>query len=375
MPKTTSTFFYTLLACGLGFTSYCQAIGGSNPKTFLDSLETPLQQLYNYDFRGAENSINKIRFQHPNHPAIEIFDCLYTYWINFPISEHPSEAGKYSKLLETSLTSAEVLLKKNKEDPESNFYCLFLNVLIARQKASEGKMVKAAGYALDAYKYIKKGFTLKSKLNEFFFSTGLYDYYREYLPEQNKIYKFLAWSLGFPKGNKEMGIKYLDTAASRAVIVKPEALLLASSIYLKYENLPNKALSYALILNQLYPNNTTFTINYLEALIQNNKYREAENKLKEIEAIKLKSKYIELSIVLFKGIITEKYYHNDSLAKIYYLSGIKYNPDWYMGNYVGLSYFGLGNIEKKQGNIAEANKYYKKAHEFCEYNTIKSITK
>lgn len=340
----------------------------------LTVINKGLTELYNFKFLEAQQLIVPLRSKFKEHPALLIFDCLTIYWRYFPLSEHPQQQKSYVQLLEDAKDRTEKFLKVNSNDAERLFYILFVDVLLAREYAAEDRSTKAATTALDAYKYIKKGFALKEKFTEFYFSTGLYNYYREFLPEQNGLYKFLAWTFHFPQGTKKDGLYYLDKSTALTVFVKPEALLLTASIYLKYENDKDKALLYASSLNKSYPNNGCFRVFYVETLIQNNRFEEAEKELQVIERLADSARYYRMSALLFKGMLEEHYHKNDIEAKKYYLNVIRYNPDWDTGNYIGLAFFGLGNISKRLGDKENEQKYFKKANKLCEYGSVKKAT-
>ena len=339
-------------------------------KTVMDTLKKSLDQLYNYDFNNSMQTVSSIRVKYPEHPAILTFDCLYIYWKNFPLSDHKNESEAYVKSLKNALEKAEDFLEKDSDDAERVFYCLFLDILLARQNAADDNSWTAFKYFRKAYSLIKRGFTLQDKFSEFYFSTGLYNYYREFFPEQHPFYKVFTWS--FPSGNKVKGLQYLDKAATQTIFVMPEALSLTSAIYLKYENNLLQALKYAIDMNLRYPNNLYFKVQYIENLIQCGVYPEAELKLASLSTNT--ENYYKLPIALFNGMLQEKHYKKFDLAKKWYLMAINSPAGWDTDNYIGLAYYGLGNIYKAKGDLKNAKKYYKKANTLCEYLTVKKET-
>jgi tetratricopeptide (TPR) repeat protein len=343
-----------------------------NQPPVLDSVKKSLDQLYNFDFDNATHTIASVKAKYPDHPAVLIFDCLHSYWKNFPVSVNEANNTSYRQTLLTTLQKTKAFLKNDDDNPERIFYLLFVDILLARQCAADDRSWAAADYAMDAYRLIKKGFKLQDTFKEFYFSTGLYKYYREFFPEQNKIYKPIAWVLGFPAGNKVQGLEFLDKAANQTVFVMPEALLLTSAIYLKYEsNLP-KALAYAESINARYPHNLYFKVLYLENLIQSAQYVKAETSLAAIAASN--NSYYKLPTALFRGMIEERYYKRLGEAEKWYLEVIKFQVKWDTNNHIGLAYYGLGNIYKQRGDKEKMKKYYKKANSLCEYLSVKEAT-
>ena len=68
---------------------------------------------------------------------------------------------------------------------------------------------------------MKTGFDLMHKNPEFYYTTGLYNYYREQYPESHPGYKTVVWVLA--GGDKEKGLQLLHKASKEALFTKTEA--------------------------------------------------------------------------------------------------------------------------------------------------------
>ena len=62
---------------------------------------------------------------------------------------------------------------------------------------------------------------LPTYYSDFYFFTGVYNYYREAYPEAYPVYKPLA--LLFPKGSKTKGLEDLLIASKNSIFLKAEA--------------------------------------------------------------------------------------------------------------------------------------------------------
>ena len=62
---------------------------------------------------------------------------------------------------------------------------------------------------------------MSSVYPDFYFFTGLYNYYREAYPEAHPIYKVLAFL--FPRGDREKGSAELQNAGANSIMLKAEA--------------------------------------------------------------------------------------------------------------------------------------------------------
>jgi hypothetical protein len=340
----------------------------------MQDLQRSIDCLYNYEFDKATAAFEPIRNRYKNTIAVRLFDCLVTYWKNFPVISHPGEYQNYKESLLAAQEQSDEELNKNKKDPEQIFYNLLLNIMLARQRSEEDKKFKAAVHAYKAYAQINKGFKLQDHCPEFYFSSGLYLYYREYYPGQHPLYKPFLSLFGFPSGDKAKGLACLDTATQKAVFTRAESLMFASYIQLTYENNTSKGLYYAEMLNSSYPRNLFFKTLYVENLIQSGQYEKAIAHLDTLSRSPIP--YYQLPVALFRGMLAERYYENSAEAEYWYKKAIASTPTPNSANenYIGLASYGLANIYHSEAKEEQADPYYKKACKFCHYLSIKKAS-
>ena len=145
------------------------------------------------------------------------------------------------------------------------------------------------------------GFDRTDEFPDFYFSNGLYYYYREKYPELRPFYKSFLWL--FPSGNKEKGIEDLKMCTHEGIFSSEMAHLYLFHIYLRYENNGRYALSYAKNLYTQYPQNTRFKTIYAESLIAEQQYALAEPLAQELaQETRL---FFSVPGFTFKGMIAE----------------------------------------------------------------------
>ncbi|MEP7265968.1 MAG: tetratricopeptide repeat protein [Bacteroidota bacterium] len=334
-----------------------------------DTMKHAVDQLYNYQFLKARATIAPLRMLDPLHPAIQMFDCLEIYWSHFPIASYPAEYPKYKNDLKKALDYTLALLKKDELNPENTFYALLLHIMLARQLFEDGEKWGAMQHTMDAFVYIKKGFTLQDKCSEFYLTSGLYKYYREFFAEMNPVYKPLM--AVFPSGSIPEGLALIEKATYTTVFVKPEAMMYASYINLRYQNDKKEGLRFASMMNTLYPENSLFKVLYTENLIQSGEYERARVELNKLVLSPVP--YFKLPCALFRGLLELRYAHNTDEAVKWFELAIKAGQPISKAteNFVGLAYYELAHIYKQKGNMAEAKNCYKKAEQYCQYVTVK----
>ena len=87
---------------------------------------------------------------------------------------------------------------------------------------------------MGTYKYLRRSFNYTSVYSDFYFFTGLYNYYREAYPEAYPVYKTMAFL--FPKGSKNKGLRELQTAAKNSIFLKADSYSFLSGICIYFES-------------------------------------------------------------------------------------------------------------------------------------------
>ena len=338
---------------------FSAGINGQNPtRWYFQEVRRGIEHIYNQEFTQSQVIITSLEKKLQGSAIPDLMKALQLYWIHYPIHLKEDQLLKYQDYLNKSYERSYQVLQNDPENPEAIFLAMASQGLLAESHAESGRSFKAVGSAKRAYNYIKLGSKKLDKLTEFYLSTGLYNYYREYYPETYPIYKpFMSF---FMKGDKELGIQQLEKAAQEASIAHVIAKYYLSYIYMRYEYIPKKALERARDLHNSYPNNLPFSAIYLESLIINEQYREAQPLAAKLQ--RQRSPYLKIYGDLFMGVIREKQYQDYSQAEKLYQSTLSLNEDHDMGrdHLEALAYLGLGRIYEAK-NDPQARKYFKEA--------------
>ncbi len=334
-------------------------------------VEQCIQSIYNTELEKSDQIAEKIRERLPGHPAYPMLKALALRWKYAPVDVNGDIYPEIKKYLRQTQEAAATILDENPDSPEAKFISLIAHALQAMFYEEEGSYLKAVGEAKDAYGYVKEGFVLKEKYPEFYFSTGLYNYYREAYPEKYPVYR--PFLLFFKKGDKTLGLEQLDWAVKNSVFMKAEAGLYLSHLYSRYELKPDMAIIYGKDLIRDYPNNPIFRSDYIEALLEVGNYEEADSMINFL--IDSKSPYFEMCGQVFKGIIEEKLYNNRKAAKKRYEEALKTGKDAHTDRALdikSIAYTGLGRLAKESGNMNRAKLLYKEAHELAQYDNTRA---
>lgn len=330
-------------------------------------IQNSLDHIYNYEFDEAEVFISQVEKKYPNHPVTHILGSFIYFWKYLPIKDNPSKSKEYIQRLNQCLESINMKFGKDSKDPEAVFYTMAARGYMAMMYNYRGEMLNAAGEGKKAYNAFTEGLKLMSKNSEFYFTSGMYNYYVELYPEIHPIVKPLM--LFFKNGNKTLGLKQIDTATKLGTITRAESCYYLAHIYLKYEANPAKALIYTGKLADWYPKNPVYLMKDTEALLLAGNYNAAG---KNIAALKRNTAgFFPVAWHMFQGLTLEKDTRNDASAQKEYLLALKTpHDDQYTKEYHAMSYAGLARIANRSGNKSKAKEYYKKCLEKAEYVSV-----
>jgi hypothetical protein len=324
--------------------------------------------IYNLKLDSAKEVYKKLNQLYPESPVVLIFKGTITYWENYPLLSTSSARTSFEEDMRSSIEQSE---KNNNPsyEPEYLLANLCARALLMSFYADNDLSRDVFSLAASTYKLIRRSFGFTMVYNDFYFFTGLYNYYREAYPRAHPLYKSVAFL--FPKGNRELGLKELQTASTNAVLLKAVSAYFQSIILMYYEINYQQALFCSNQLHELYPDNLEYLTVYLTNLLLLKKYDEAES-LIQSSGIDDGNSYYKAKLSVFNGILQEKKYHNLVQAQEFYSTGIRDIADFgaYGFEFAAYAYFGLSRISEINGDKHSQKIYRKKANELAEIKKI-----
>ena len=334
----------------------------------INLIKKDIACIYNGQFNAAREINLKITKIYPEHPVPYLLRGLLTFWKNYPlIFTTPARIS-----FEEDLHQCIRLSEKNKNATNEAEY-LLANLcargMLLKFYDDNNLIMKVIPLAAGTYKYLRHSFSLTGVCTDLYYYTGAYNFYRDAYPKYYPGYRPLY--MLFPPGDMETGLKELHNAAKEAVVLKAEAYLLLSFIYLNFENKYHEAVFYCRTLHELYPENELFFTLYLKNLLLLKQYDEAE-KLIVSSAKEIENKFFQAQLIIFKGIIQEKKYHNYIQAKQYYDAGINKISLFgvYGKEYTAYAYFGLSRISESNSDKDTSKTYRQKAMKLGDFKKI-----
>jgi hypothetical protein len=349
--------------------SSCLNLTLTNAQILVDTSSLSLVKkginfVYNQQFSNAREIYNRINNMYPEHPVVLFFRGMITFWENYPLI--PNSPTRYS--FEEDMHTCIELSKKNVEPAYEAEY-LLANLcargILLTFYANNNLSSDVFPLTTSSYQYIRQSFDHTSDFSDFYFFTGLYNYYREVYPKVHPLYKPLA--LLFPKGDRIKGLLELQTSATNSVLLKAESYSILSWLFMNYENNYSQAFNYSKGLHELYPANLEYLAEYIKNLLLMKMYDDAENLIRSSGRGE-NNGYFKAQLSIFRGILEEKKYHDNKLSQEYYNMGIRDIAVFgvYGDEFAAYAYFGLSRISAFNGDKRFMKLYRKKANELAD---------
>ncbi len=338
-----------------------------NNPVALSQAKIVLDACYGMEIEKASDGLSELKTSFPNHPVISFLEAFLIYWEYFPLYPDHPKAEEFIFLMEDCIVESEEWLK-NSDEMEAQFFDLFGRAFFIMFWADNGKSAKVFPHINTLYHHTLEGFDIMNEFNEYYFTTGLYNYYIEAYSEKHPVYKPIVRF--FRDGNEDLGLEQLKYCAENATFLRVDSKLFLSLIYLNYENNIDSASIYAAQLYNEFPNNTYYAGRYLEILLLNKKYFFAPIVLKHLKNAKgdFASMQYDLFMAAFLEKKEKKYEEAIFLYKKALSSSMSFGP--VTEKYTALAYMGLGRVEVLKGNYGKSKKYFREAKRNTSYDYI-----
>jgi hypothetical protein len=329
-------------------------------------ISEALNDLYNFKFEKAEQQFRWLKQKYNWHPLPYFLLGLSEWWKIMPNTKSTQYDDKFLAYMDSTIRVAENLYKKTPEyKVEAAFFLAAAHGFKGRLYSDEERKnwTKAAVEGKSALNYMEVCREKEHLSPELLFGDALYNYFSVWVPENYKSLKPLMWF--FRKGDKQLGLQQLKEVSYNAFYTRTEAMVWLMRILNSYENDQPRAYQISEYLYQTYPDNPYFHRYYARMLYARGFHLEMEKQSKLILA-RIDSAHVGYEATsgryaaFFLGQLYETQRRLDD-AKKYYELAVSYAEQ--IGatetGYYLFSLIALGEINQKQGNKAEAMRYFK----------------
>jgi hypothetical protein len=323
--------------------------------------------IYNGRFEKAEEICSDFEKSFPDSPVPSLIRGMITYWRNYPLLPSSKARPLYEKQLQRSIAISE---RKSPRGDEAEYLLadMCARGLLLVFYSDNDLSGEVFSLATSSYHYLRESFKYTTVYPDFYFFTGLYNYYREKYPEIHPIYRPLA--ILFPRGDAEKGVRELQTAFRESIVLNAEAGSFLSWISCGYEFDNKSSIAYSREICDRYPDNLYFKGNYIKFLLLEKMYDEAEAILARSDSGIKSNTYFRGQVMVFNGILQEKKYKDNVAAIKFYEEGLKELAAFsdYGGEFRAYAYFGLSRIAEPGKSGDKRKKYRREANKLVEFS-------
>lgn len=329
-------------------------------------ISEALNDLYNFKFTKAEQQFRWFKQKYPWHPLPYFLLGLSEWWKIMPDTKETRYDDRFLAYMDSTIFVAENLFKVYPEYRiEGAFFLAAAHGFKGRLYSDEERKnwTKSAVEGKAALNYMEICREKEHMSPELLFGDALYNYFSVWVPENYPSLRPIMWF--FRKGDKQLGLKQLKEVSYNAFYTRTEAMVWLMRILNSYENDQPRAFQLAEYLYTTYPDNPYFHRYYARMLYARGMYPELERQCKSIlQRIDSAQLGYEATSGRYAAFFLGQLYETQRKledAKKNYLLAVKYAEE--LGatesGYYLFSLIALGEINQKQGNKAEAMRYFK----------------
>jgi tetratricopeptide (TPR) repeat protein len=325
-----------------------------------------LNDLYNFKFDKAVFQFRYLKAKYRWHPLPYFLMGLIEWWQIMPNTKDESHDAMFMAYMDSTILVGENLYKRYPEyKTEAAFFLAAAHGFKARLYSDEERKQwrKAASAGKNALDYLEVCKEKDHLSVELLFGDALYNYFSVWVPENYPSLKPIMWF--FRKGDKVEGLKQLKEVSYNAFYTRTEAMVWLMRILNSYENDQQRAFNLSEYLYEQYPDNPFFHRYYARMLYSTGRFSEAEKLslsiLQRIDSAQIGYEAVSGRYAsFFLGQIYEARRKYDEAKKYYRMcmAFAEKNGDTEAGYYF-YSMIALGEIAERQGNKAEAKKWFK----------------
>ena len=245
-------------------------------------LDGAVHNLYNFQFDKAERQFRSLRRRYPQHPMPYFLLGLSTWWKIMPSNSRNEQYDRvFFAYLDTAIVKAQRLYDADNQNYEATFFLAAAYGFDARLHAERSDWRKATVSSKRSLTYLQKSRAANGLSPDFAFGEGLFNYYAVWIADEYPWLRPVL--LFFPKGNQQLGLAQLNTAAQQGFYTGTEARYFQMRILgSAREHRPAESLVMARSLARDFPDNACFARSYASQCFTEGEFADLESTSRDI---------------------------------------------------------------------------------------------
>jgi len=257
------------------------ASAGSPPERFKTSLQRGMEKGLHLDEKAAIAEFKKaidLDRENPMGYACLAIAYLFAYETAFEEKEKKVKEAFFLRAVEDALVRAEKKIEREPRNGEAFFAAVIAKMARNRYEIILKNYFRAFRQAQNVWDYLEKVQELDPENYDVYYPMGIFHYY---LSQLSGVTRWIT-SLFITPGDREKGLKELEWAAEKGLLLKDLAQSNLVSAYSGYEKKPDRALPLARRLREKYPENYNFSFGLANILSDLGQPEEALSIAREI---------------------------------------------------------------------------------------------
>jgi tetratricopeptide (TPR) repeat protein len=226
-------------------------------------------RIYSGDFEGGREAALRLQEEQPEHPIGYLLEAEALWWkiwctsaefkygMTFPRHRAKLAADRHYLELATKATALAEERIAQRDSAEMEFYAGMGDALASRLYGLRGEGRNTARAGVRARERLLRAISLDADLADADLGLGLYNYYIDTLSAAARVLRFF---MGIPGGSKKEGIRQLQHAIDKGILVPPEARFYLAINLHNYDQQYERALEIISPLTEKYPSNALFQL-------------------------------------------------------------------------------------------------------------------
>ena len=245
-------------------------------------LMEAIDRSFNLDEAGADAGLKRAVELEPDNPtgyALEAMLHMFAYEMCFSLEKRQKEKEAILYFSEEAVVRGKKRIAKNPKDSQAYVAMALAKIAKVNLVVKEKRYIAMTHETANIWSYLEAAKSCDPNNYDADFLMGLMHYHIDHFAG---VTGFLS-SLFITEGDRQKGLAEIRTAAQKGYLLKEMARVELVSVYLNYEKQPSKALPIVQGLRNKFPDNYNFHFIYATALLELNRFAEAEAMAAQIE--------------------------------------------------------------------------------------------
>jgi tetratricopeptide (TPR) repeat protein len=249
---------------------------------FHSYLKQGIEKAFNMETAAAIDLLKKAVYLQPENPTGYAYLAmlhLFSYQMSYDLETRKKDQEAILRYASETLSRGEKRVEMNPKDAEAYLAMALAKIAKVHWAVYEKRYWAMAQETSNIWNYLEKASAAEPNNFDIYFLMGLLHYHIDHLPGPTRF----ASSVLITSGDRQKGLREIELAAQKGDLLQTIAQTELQSVYLIFENKPERALPVVMKLRKKFPDNYNFLFAEANVLAELGRFGEAFALAREIE--------------------------------------------------------------------------------------------